>query len=139
MPDYHRPLAFGYFLTPTADPAAALRAAAQVEDYVSAHATLIKSPLIVSRAVEEGRLNSLPSLAGFSDPTRPIIAALSVERDAGDARPGGSNVLNLAFRGRSPSDAQAVLAAIIASYERFLDETFQTVNKDTLELLTKLR
>ncbi len=32
MPDYHRPLTFGYFLTPTADPAAVLRAAAQVED-----------------------------------------------------------------------------------------------------------
>jgi len=32
MPDYGRPLTFGYFLTPTADPAAVLAAAAQVED-----------------------------------------------------------------------------------------------------------
>jgi capsular exopolysaccharide synthesis family protein len=112
-------------------------AASYVEDYVSAHATLIKSPLIVTRAVNEGRLSSLPSLAGVADPAGRIIGALSVARENSDAPAGASNILNLTYRGPAPADCRAIVAAIIESYERFLDETFQTVNKDTLELLTK--
>src|SRR5581483_4705539 len=51
------------------------------DDYVSAHAVLIQSPLIVGRAVQEKKLENLKSLQGQGEPTSAIIHALKVTRE----------------------------------------------------------
>ncbi len=104
------------------------------DDYASSHAALLHSPLIVERAVKEHDLQQLPSLAGQGDPAGLINSNLSV----GVAQNGSANpILNLSYRGAAPEDCRAVLNAVIHSYEKFLSETYQNVNKESAELIKK--
>src|SRR5262249_5169136 len=107
-----------------------------IDDYVAGHVTLIRSPLIVRQAVEEWDLQSLGSLHMYSDPSVPILGSLNVGLANGTVT-GSTNVLNLTYRGSDASDCRAVLNAVIDSYEKFLDETYQNVNEDTLKLITQ--
>lgn len=87
---------------------------------LNAHEAIIKSPVVVGRAVREGKLQSLPSFAGFRDPTKFIIARLGISRDSKDER--GSAVLTLSYRGSRPDECPAVLKAVVESYQDFLDK-----------------
>ena len=105
------------------------------DDYVSSHVNLLKSPLIVERAVREHGLESRPFLAGNKDPVGLILSGLTV------TSPNGSNslsspIINLSYRCTSPDDCQLVLNAIVTSYKQFLDEKYQNVNKETVNLIT---
>src|SRR5262245_4072193 len=48
------------------------------EDYLSTHQVLIRSPLIVQRAVKKQQLGSLKMFGGHGDPTAEIIASLAI-------------------------------------------------------------
>ncbi len=52
-----------------------------VEDYVTTQLILVKSQLIVERAVKKRDLGSLPSFQGKADPAGLIRASLSAERE----------------------------------------------------------
>src|SRR5262249_666873 len=49
------------------------------------------------------------------------------------------NILNVAFSANDPEDARTVLKAVIASYERFLKDTYRNVNAEILDLISKAR
>src|SRR5262249_51948473 len=72
-----------------------------VEDYLSTHLVLIKSPLIIEQAVQKRNLGSLKSFAGGGDPTGAIIASLSASRETKDTY-GPTNIINLSFKATYP-------------------------------------
>jgi polysaccharide biosynthesis transport protein len=111
---------------------------AYVDDYVSAHLILIRSPLIVNRAVEKHRLGALKSFGG-GDPAAAISASLTVTRENKESVLASANVINLSYQGPVAEDSKVVLNAVIDSYKDFLDETYRNVSDNTVELITKAR
>jgi capsular exopolysaccharide synthesis family protein len=108
------------------------------EDYVATHLILLRSPLIVERAVRKRELGNLQSLG--ADPVGTIRAGLSASRDdKKDATAAPNNIINLTYRGGDPADCAAVLTAVIESYRDFLDETYHNVSNTTLDLLAHER
>jgi polysaccharide biosynthesis transport protein len=99
-----------------------------VEDYVSSHLVVIRSSLIVERAVKKRNLQSLHSFAGQGDPTGAILATLAAQRDGKDANSGPNNIINLSYRGPVADECPVVLSAIIDSYQSFLNEAYQNVS-----------
>src|SRR5262249_24122137 len=125
---------------PDALPAAGSNAQmAYFEDYVSTHVALMKSPLIVERAVEKSGLKNLRSLAGEGEAVQAILPSLSVARARDTTAAGGSNILNLSFRATANDECARVLNAIIESYKSFLDEKYHLASDDTLKLITQAR
>lgn len=104
------------------------------EDYLVTHQVLLRSPLIVSRAITKHNLTNLPSLRGASNPTGSIREHLTVQRDGKEgATPGtGASVLDLDFRTTSAEDCATVLSAIMDVYKDFLDEKYKNVSDATL-------
>jgi capsular exopolysaccharide synthesis family protein len=109
-----------------------------MEDYVATHLILIRSPLIVERAVQKRDLRSLKSFARSGDPSGAILASLVVGREK-DANAAPNNIINLSYRGPVAEDCGTVLSAVVDSYKDFLDETYRNVSDDTLELITRGR
>jgi capsular exopolysaccharide synthesis family protein len=109
-----------------------------VEDYLATHMVLIKSPIIVERAVKKRDLQSLPSFEGMGDPTGAIVGGLTVSRDK-EGTGGPSNIINLSFRASGAEDCGKVLSAVIESYQEFLDITYRNMSDQTLDLITKAR
>ena len=108
------------------------------EDYLSTHQTLIRSPLIVQRAVKKHQLASLKMFQGQGDPTADIIAALTISRDP--SAPAGSfnNILLVSFRGSVPEDCGTVLNAVIDSYRDFLDDSYKAASNESLASITRV-
>jgi capsular exopolysaccharide synthesis family protein len=109
------------------------------DDYLTTHIALIKSPLVVGRAVKEYQLGELPAFAGGGDPTSAIISALSASRDTGDSKEGTSKILNLSYRSSSAETCRKVLEAVIKSYQEILSESYRDVGLETYELIEKAR
>jgi succinoglycan biosynthesis transport protein ExoP len=109
-----------------------------IEDYVATHQTLIRSPLVVERAIKKRDLQALKCFAGQQDDlTDVIIASLGVNRSKTSS--GSNNVLTLSFQATEPEDCATVLNAVIASYKDFLDETYRNTSEDAVQLITEAR
>ncbi len=132
------------------------------EEYLATHMLLLTSRRVVLQAVAKDNLKELKEFQGSGGGvstwlTRTIggpgpdespdekvatqiIGALTISRDV--AKPGtspSSEVLNLSFRGTVADDGPKILAALIASYQDFLKETYQNTNAETLELISQAR
>jgi capsular exopolysaccharide synthesis family protein len=110
---------------------------AVMDDYVATHMILIRSPIVIERAVRKRNLGSLRSLAG--NPVETIQAGLIAGRDANKdtASAAGNNIINLSYSGSDPGDVEIVLAAVIESYREFLDETYKDTSDTTVQLITQ--
>jgi capsular exopolysaccharide synthesis family protein len=108
------------------------------EDLLATHMQIISSPRIVRRALEQRKLESLPSileqLEEDQEPIDYVIENLEVAR-GGEGAARGAHVLTASFRHTSPEDCAAVLNAIVESYQDFLGETFQDFGKEAVELI----
>jgi uncharacterized protein involved in exopolysaccharide biosynthesis len=104
-----------------------------VEDYMATHAILLRSPLLLGRAVAKGKLGELKSLAGREVNTA-LAKGLSVQR-----HPHAPNVLVLTFTGADGKDGVAVLTALIEAYREYLEMTYRNVSDQTVELITRAR
>jgi capsular exopolysaccharide synthesis family protein len=109
-----------------------------VEDYVATHMVVIRSAVVIEQAVKKRNLQALPSFAG-GDAAAAIAAGLSTVRDSKDATGSPNNIINLSFRGPVAEDCAVVLNAVIESYQEFLDQTSETVSKETVQLITEAR
>ncbi|MFH1269167.1 MAG: polysaccharide biosynthesis tyrosine autokinase [Planctomycetota bacterium] len=107
------------------------------EDNVATYSLLIRSPLIVNKAITDHKLNSLRSLAESANPSRLIIQGTTVRCADGDATL--SDVLELRFKGTDPHDCARVLEAVVNSYQKFLEETAQSVRNQTLDLVAEAK
>jgi succinoglycan biosynthesis transport protein ExoP len=108
-----------------------------VEDYLATHQVLIKSPLIVSEAVREGKLGDLESFVGGQDATGKIIEALKITREIRENQP--TNILNITCRSPVSADCGIIVNAVIESYHKFLKSTYRNVSDDTARLITQAR
>lgn len=108
-----------------------------MENYLATHQVLIRSPVIVTAAVQKGNLKTLSSLAGSEDVTGDIIRALNATREATEG--GATNILNLSFRSHVPGDCPKVLEAVVEAYKEFLDSTYRNVREDSLKLINEAR
>ena len=103
-----------------------------VEDYMSTHQTLLKSALIIQKAIDKHNLASLKSFAGKPDDLmETVIKTLTVSRIRGQS--GNNNVLDVACRTKDPGESAQVLEAVIESYRDFVDENY----KDQSEVKVK--
>ncbi len=109
-----------------------------VEDYVATQLILVKSPFIIERAIKKRDLQNLVSLQGKGDPVELIHSGLGAEREK-DGSGSQNNIINLTYRGTVAEDSPAILKAIIASYQDFLDEKYKSTSNDAVELITSGR
>lgn len=103
------------------------------KDYVASHMALIKSPLIVEKAID-AHLKALPELAGRKDLASDIIKGLVVRRNVQQAP-----LVEIALTGFSSELGTKILSAVIESYRSFLDETYRHMSDDTLKLISTAR
>ncbi len=109
-----------------------------VEDYVATQVTLLRSERILiaaAKRIDSSRLNN-PFPTDERDRAKVLAALLSVARDKDtSAREGGTNVLNLAFRGSHPDDCRQLLSAVIATYQAELSTLYDTATQEKIDLL----
>lgn len=112
-----------------------------VEDFMSTHMVLLKSPYILSRAVEKENLNLLKTFAGSIDPVGQIQAGLIVSRESAKENSTGerNNIITIAFRGPVSEDCNKVIDAVVEAYKEFLNLTYRNVSDDTIKFFQKAR
>ena len=112
---------------------------APVQSYVNTHLVLMKSPLIVGRAVQEGKLGSLESFAGVGNVAEAIAGKQLVVENAMKDSGGRDNILKVSFSGPVAKDCPTVVNAILESYEKFLAETYRDASADKVKFITEAR
>lgn len=111
---------------------------AGLEDSLSTHLLLIKSPEIIAKAIRDHGLEQLRSLQGDVPVHAQIRAELEALRAGGKEAP-DANVILLTFCCKDPQDCTLVINAIIDSYKDYLGESYQDVNAETQRLITSAR
>ncbi len=99
------------------------------------HVALIMSPMIVGEAIKLHKLDQLPSLAKSDAPVEDILDELRVKRSAGQDK-SFINVLDITYNNRRPSDARAVVTAIIDAYSKYLAKTHKDYSAQVVSLMT---
>lgn len=110
-------------------------AQAFLEDYVSTHIGIIKSPLIIQRAVKNSKLESLKTFEGQNNPAAVIASDLGVARDAGGG--GHRTIIDLKYQGPHPDETPIILNAVIDTYVDFLDGANSKISRETEDLFKK--
>lgn len=111
-----------------------------LEDYANTHRTLIQSPLIIDRAVQQGNLAALASFAGEKRPlSETVIESFSVNPVSQGNPIAAESILALSYRGAVAEESALVLEAILASYQEFLNETYRDMSDDTVKLISEAR
>jgi len=108
------------------------------DDYIPTHALILSSPLVINHAIETVGLKNLPTLEaakrkGF-DPAEDVLERLRVERPDRLAK-----ILTVTYRAWSREEAIRMVNAIIASYHRFVEESFETKSNEAIKLIAKAR
>lgn len=115
------------------------------DDYLSTHAVLIKSPVIVERAIVA---HDLDKLTTFTNPryrdlkvdlTTSVMDRLSVKLGSKAAGRDATNILTVSFRGPVPEECSVAVKAILDSYQAFLEETYRNMGEDTIKLIGHAR
>jgi polysaccharide biosynthesis transport protein len=101
------------------------------------HVAIIKSPMIVGKAIEQEHLDQLPTLQKSDDPIEDILDGLEVKRTAGQDS-STLNVFEIKYRNKQPADARAVVNAIIAAYQDYILETKQEATSELSQQITKM-
>jgi uncharacterized protein involved in exopolysaccharide biosynthesis len=120
-------------------------AARATDDYLSTHAVVVKSPIIVQSAIDKGGLARLTTFTNekFRDPRVDLTTAITDQLDIGlgskEMGRGAHNILTVSFRGPIPSECAHTVKAILGSYQDFLDETYRNMGEDTIELIGHAR
>ncbi|MCA9186969.1 MAG: polysaccharide biosynthesis tyrosine autokinase [Pirellulaceae bacterium] len=108
--------------------------AEKLERSVSTHALVLTSPLIIHRAVKEYDLEELPSLGDVESVAGHIQRRLSV-----DLKQGKAGVISVHYADTAPEDCRLVLKALADTYERFLRESRQQVDEQTVQQVSAAR
>lgn len=103
---------------------------------VDIHAYLLTQPLIVDRAVTDGRLLELPPFAGSTQKQAVGIIRQSLSAKQNKFTP---NVIELAYVTSTPSDAKTVLEAVLNAYREWLNETQGKETGDAYNLIVDAR
>jgi uncharacterized protein involved in exopolysaccharide biosynthesis len=107
------------------------------DDYIQTQAVILRSPLVVQRAIDSVGLDSLPSLRGSRrgrDPLPEANRRLRVTRPERLAR-----VLQVDYQARSPDEAVRMVEGVTRSYRKFLEDSSQKSNSEVVALITRAR
>lgn len=96
------------------------------EDSLSTHVMVIRSPIIVERALASAGVKGLT--------TESVVDRLTVTVPDPAAK-----VLQVGYKAGSRDEASRVIAAVIENYEVFLKNNYQKNSSDTIKLFTKAR
>lgn len=102
------------------------------EDIIPTHMSLIKSPLVIQKAIQQLDMREVPSLAGEPNPMYKVIENTRIGRPDRQAK-----IITVDYYAASPAEAVTVLTAINESYQRFLESTYQKSNQDVISLIKK--
>jgi polysaccharide biosynthesis transport protein len=110
-----------------------------LDDFVGTHQGILKSPLMVDRAIRGGKLDTHPALRedGRELPET-ILRNLSVSRQR-DSMGLGTSILALSYRAADPADASAVLKAVLDAYRKKLDEFYAHTTDDVRDMFERAR
>ncbi|MFO0866247.1 MAG: Wzz/FepE/Etk N-terminal domain-containing protein [Gemmataceae bacterium] len=109
------------------------------EDYLATQQGLLKSPLMIDKAIQLGALAERPNLKeSGKDLSESILKNFSVSRQK-DSMGAGTNILSLGYRARVPDDADAVLEAVIKAYRQTLADLAARSTGDVRELFAQAR
>ncbi len=108
------------------------------EDYMPTHVVIMRSPMIIDRAIKKKDLTALKTFEDAPDPVGLILNGLAVSRDSKEVT-GANNILFMSFRGPVADECGKILTAIIESYQEFMDITYRDVSVQTLDGITKAR
>jgi polysaccharide biosynthesis transport protein len=110
-----------------------------IDDFVGTHQGLLKSPLLVERAIRLGSLEARPALHEEGrEFHESILRNLSVSRQR-DSMGLGTSILALSYRAADPADASAVLVALLQAYRKTLDEVYAHTTDDVSEMFERAR
>ena len=98
----------------------------QSGDNLATHVLLLKSPVIIERALT---VNGVTSVSVGS-----VISGLTVKQPDPAAK-----IIDLVFKSKSPDEAQRVLDGVIESYKLFLKSNYQKSSSEVIGLITKAR
>jgi capsular exopolysaccharide synthesis family protein len=98
----------------------------QSADNLATHVLLLKSPVIIERALT---VNGVKSISIGS-----AISNLTVKQPDTTAK-----IIDLVYKSKSPQEAQLVLDGVIDSYKLFLKSNYQQKSSDVIDLITKAR
>ena len=106
------------------------------EENISPPQDLLKSSLIIDRAIQSKGLGSLTTIhREDEDLTESIKNALTVI--PGKSGAGASYVFKLNFRAGDADESRAVLTALLDSFKEHMDAKHQAISKDTFELILR--
>ena len=101
------------------------------------HVAIIKSPMIIDKAIEHGKLNELPTLQQSDDIVEDILECLDVKRTAGQDN-STLNVFEIKYRNKQRADARAVVNAIIQAYNDYIVESQQKKTSELSRQISKM-
>ena len=101
------------------------------------HVAIIKSPMIIDKAIEHGKLNELPTLQQSDDIVEDILDCLDVKRTAGQDN-STLNVFEIKYRNKQRADARAVVNAIIQAYNDYIVESQQKKTSELSRQISKM-
>ncbi|HEX8201039.1 MAG TPA: Wzz/FepE/Etk N-terminal domain-containing protein, partial [Isosphaeraceae bacterium] len=107
------------------------------DDYLATHSVVIRSPLVVGRAIDAVGLEDLPSLDPDDparDPVQQAIRNLSVSRPDRLAK-----ILRVDYQAGSRAEAVRMLQAVTLSYQHFLEQSYQRNNAEVITLVSKAK
>jgi len=106
---------------------------------LSTQMLVIRSPLVIDKAAAHPDLQKLRSLSNTESAGAAIGAGLSVGQARTENGTLAKDVLLLTMRGDDPQDCAALLKIVISAYQQFLGETRQSINSETVDLITKAK
>jgi capsular exopolysaccharide synthesis family protein len=106
------------------------------EDYLSTQAGILRSPLVIDRAIQDHGLDSLPGVRNNGNLANSIALHLKATRDPRDLH---NSILELSYRCGDERSSNAVLSGVIDAYRDFLEQTYHNVSDETVKLITRAR
>ncbi len=103
--------------------------------YDEIHEELLRSPVIISNAIQNHDLGALPSMRSSGNPAGRIIRGLTVEAQSGNT----GDLITFSYRSDNADECPRVLVAVIDAYREFLGETHQNVSQETVDLITQAK
>lgn len=104
------------------------------KDFLAKHLTLLRSPIILERAVKRPNVRDIDSLAGVADPVDAVSSMIAVTSITQNPR---GTMIQIKAISPVPGDSAVILDAIFESYKEYLAITFR--NQETLEMIKQLR
>lgn len=99
------------------------------------HVSLLRSQTVMEKAVERGGLSGLATIGASGSPAARVMSGLSVS--GGGTRTGA--LLQLSYKSTSREDCPKVLQAVVDAYQAFLEDMYEDVSAETIDLIEQAK